>query len=141
MKKDYSEIRRQLSKYCNVNSLKAKHKEMKGNKATGIDKVSKKDYEKNLDYNVKKLIEDMKNFSYKPNGKTRNGYYKVGYKTNEKKSKLKKQKIKEYIKINIQTKSIDLIKGLNRILIGLYNYYGISFNFKWLEEINQFVVT
>ncbi len=72
--------------------------------------------------------------------KTRNGYYRVGYKTNEKKSKQKKRNIKEYIKINIQTKPIDIIKGLNKMLVGLYNYYGISFNFKWLVEIYEYTI-
>ena len=72
---DYSEIRRQLVKYKNVQSLmryinvdtlKSKHQELKGNKATGIDKVTKKEYEKNLDENLENLIAKMKTFSYKP---------------------------------------------------------------------------
>ena len=73
------------------------------------------------------------------NSKTRNGYYKVGYKTSEKKSKKKKQNIKEYIKLNRDTKAKDLIKGLNRKLVGYYNYYGISFN-DWIYEIYQYTL-
>ena len=69
------------------------------------------------------------------NATTRYGKYRVGYRTSEKKSKLKKQNIKEFIKINKDTKPKDLIKALNRKLIGYYNYYGISFNIIWLEEI------
>lgn len=72
------------------------------------------------------------------NSTTRNGGYKVGYKTSGKKSKAKKQKIKEFIKKNRDTKPKDLIKALNRILIGYYNYYGISFNFDWLNEIYKY---
>lgn len=73
------------------------------------------------------------------NSKTRNGYYKVGYKTSEKKSKKKKQNIKEYIKLNRNVKAKDLIKGLNRKLIGYYNYYGISFN-DWINEIYYYAL-
>lgn len=69
------------------------------------------------------------------NATTRYGKYRVGYRTSEKKSKLKKQNIKEFIKMNKDTKPKDLIKALNRKLIGYYNYYGISFNIIWLKEI------
>lgn len=75
------------------------------------------------------------------NSKTRNGYYMVGYRTSAKKSKLKKQNIKEYIKLNRDVKPKELIKHLNRILIGYYNYYGISFNMSWLQEIYYFTLT
>lgn len=72
---DYLEIRRQLFKYRNVQSLmqyinedtlKTKHLELSGNKATGIDKVTKREYEDNLNENISKLVDDMKKFSYKP---------------------------------------------------------------------------
>lgn len=75
------------------------------------------------------------------NDKTINGYYKVGYRTSENKSKQKKQNIKKYLKDNLYTKPKDLIKALNRVLTGLYNYYGISFNLKWLEEIYVYTLT
>lgn len=74
------------------------------------------------------------------NSKSRNGYYMVGYKTNKKKSRQKKQKIKEHIKLNRDAKPKDLIKQLNRILTGYYNYYGISFNTSWLKEIYQYTL-
>ena len=74
------------------------------------------------------------------NSSTRKGGYKVGYKTSEKKSKKKKQDIKEYLKLNRDTKAKDLIKGLNRKLIGYYNYYGISFN-DWIYEIYYYVLS
>lgn len=75
------------------------------------------------------------------NAKSRNGYYKVGYKTSEKKSKIKKQNIKEYLKLNRDVKPKEIIKHLNKVLIGYYNYYGISFNFHWLTEIYNYVKT
>lgn len=74
------------------------------------------------------------------NGKTRNGYYKVDYVTSKKKSKLKYKAILDFIKINITTKPEDLIKQLNKKLTGLYNYYGISGNFRWLSNIYNFVI-
>ena len=74
------------------------------------------------------------------NATTRYKQYRVGYRTCEKKSKLKKQNIKEFIKLNRDTKTKDLIKALNRKLIGYYNYYGISFNFDWLNKIYQFTL-
>lgn len=73
------------------------------------------------------------------NSSTRKGGYKVGYKTSEKKSKKKKQDIKEYLKLNRDTKAKDLIKGLNKKLIGYYNYYGISFN-DWVYEIYAYTL-
>ena len=75
------------------------------------------------------------------NATGRSGYYRVGYKTSDKKSKEKKKNIKEFIKINVKTETKDLIKALNRKLIGYYNYYGISFNFKWLMSIYWYTVS
>lgn len=69
------------------------------------------------------------------NATSRNNYYRVGYRTSQKKSKIKKQDVKKFIKENRDTKPKDLIKALNRKLIGYYNYYGISFNMDWLQEI------
>lgn len=72
------------------------------------------------------------------NAKSKSGGYRVGYKTNKKKSKEKKKKIKEYIQKNILKKPKAIIKGINRRLIGYDNYYGISFNYKWLKEIHDY---
>ena len=75
MEIDYVEIRRQLVKYRNVQSLmqyinvktlKTKHQELSGEKATGIDKVTKEEYESNLEENVENLVKKMKTFSYRP---------------------------------------------------------------------------
>lgn len=75
MEKEYSEIRKQLIKYGNVQSLMqyinkdtlmAKHKSLDGNKALGVDKVSKDMFNVNAEENIKELIVDMKKFRYKP---------------------------------------------------------------------------
>ena len=74
MENDYSEIRRQLIKYRNVQSLMqyinedtlmAKHKALNGNKAVGVDKVTKGIFDMNAEENIRKLYDDMKKFRYK----------------------------------------------------------------------------
>lgn len=74
------------------------------------------------------------------NGKTRNGYYKVDYCTSKKKSKLKFTTLLTYIKDNRMKKPRELIKQINKKLVGLYNYYGISGNYDWLLKLYNFVI-
>ena len=50
----------------NKENLKQSAKRIAGNKAIGIDKVTKQEYVANLDENVERLIEDMKKMAYKP---------------------------------------------------------------------------
>lgn len=50
----------------NKANLKESAKKMKGNKATGIDQVTKQEYMANIDENIDKLIKRMKRMSYKP---------------------------------------------------------------------------
>lgn len=56
-----------LASYINANSLKAIHRTMDKNKASGIDKVTKEEYEQNLEENLENLVKRMKNGSYRPN--------------------------------------------------------------------------
>lgn len=56
-----------LASYINVDSLSAIHKTMNKNKASGIDKVTKEEYERNLEENLESLVKRMKNGSYRPN--------------------------------------------------------------------------
>ena len=56
-----------LLQYINENTLRAIHKTMDKRKAYGIDKVTKEDYEKNLEENLANLVKRMKNGSYRPN--------------------------------------------------------------------------
>ena len=55
-----------LASYINVNSLRAIHRTMDKNKASGIDKVTKEEYEQNLEENLENLVKRMKNGSYRP---------------------------------------------------------------------------
>jgi len=50
----------------NESLLRECHKEMDGKKATGVDNVTKAEYEANLDGNLKDLVERLKRKSYKP---------------------------------------------------------------------------
>ena len=55
-----------LMQYINAVTLEKKHQEQPKDKAVGIDNVTKEMYEENLYENLRKLIEDMKKFSYRP---------------------------------------------------------------------------
>jgi len=55
-----------LMNRVNEESIKAEHRKQEGKKATGVDRVSKDEYGKQLDENVSDLIKRMKQFSYKP---------------------------------------------------------------------------
>ena len=54
----YHLINKELLKQC--------HKELDGNKAVGIENVSKKEYAENLNENIKDLVIRLKNKAYKP---------------------------------------------------------------------------
>lgn len=56
-----------LASYIDVELLKSIHKRMDKNKASGIDKVTKAEYEVDLDNNLKKLVARMKDGTYRPN--------------------------------------------------------------------------
>lgn len=50
----------------NEENLKQSIKKIAGNKAVGIDQVTKQDYMENLEENINKLITEMKKMAYKP---------------------------------------------------------------------------
>lgn len=73
------------------------------------------------------------------NGKTLKGKYRLMHRTSKKKLKLKKQIVKEWIKQHMHMKIPELIKKLNRKLVGHYAYYGISGNLQSLLNFNWFI--
>jgi len=82
---------------------------------------------------------DFLGFTHR-NGISRNGYYKLTHHTCSKKSKAKKQAIKKWIKEKVYIYPIAyLIKKLNVKLQGMFRYYGISDNMKWLKNIQNYV--
>lgn len=50
----------------NKETLKEQHDKQQNNKASGVDKVTKEQYNENLNSNLDNLLERMKKFSYKP---------------------------------------------------------------------------
>ena len=55
-----------LASAINKITLNAVNKKTDGKKAVGVDRVTKQDYQANLDDNLSKLIVQMKNESYRP---------------------------------------------------------------------------
>lgn len=55
-----------LAHLLDVEMLRKCHKELSGNKAVGIDEVTKAQYEENLAENLEKLHESLKMMTYKP---------------------------------------------------------------------------
>ncbi|MGB7604524.1 MAG: group II intron reverse transcriptase/maturase [Lutisporaceae bacterium] len=55
-----------LAHLINKESIKESHRELKARKATGIDDITKEEYEKNLTGNIDLLVDRMKKQAYKP---------------------------------------------------------------------------
>ena len=55
-----------LIHYVNKETLKEQHEKQRKGKSSGIDKVTKEEYGKNLDENINNLLQRMKKFSYRP---------------------------------------------------------------------------
>jgi hypothetical protein len=55
-----------LYHYINKEMLLKCHKQLLGNKATGIDDVTKQEYSKELNNNIENLVTKLRNHSYKP---------------------------------------------------------------------------
>ena len=55
-----------LAHLINVETLTESHKKMEGNKASGIDKMTKAEYATKLEENINNLVDRMKRQAYKP---------------------------------------------------------------------------
>lgn len=55
-----------LAFLINKESITKSHHKMKTGKATGVDEITKEEYEKNLEPNIDLLIDRMKKQAYKP---------------------------------------------------------------------------
>ena len=75
------------------------------------------------------------------NGKTLTGKYTVVHRTSKKKLKVKKQTVKDWLVANTHGKPSDVIKLLNRKLVGHYRYYGVSGNYEGLLKFYRFIVS
>ena len=65
-KENPKEVFTSIYHLINEELLKECHRELKGNKAIGIDGVSKEEYEENLEENIKQLAKELRNKTYKP---------------------------------------------------------------------------
>ncbi|HAN09693.1 MAG TPA: group II intron reverse transcriptase/maturase [Clostridiales bacterium] len=74
------------------------------------------------------------------NGKTRTGKYTVTHRSSSKKIKIKKTDIKEWIKENMHGEPAEVIKKINKKIVGHYAYYGISGNYQSLLNFYRFIV-
>lgn len=74
------------------------------------------------------------------NGRNRKGNYKLVHKTSKKKMKDKKQKVKKWIKENIQQPIVTIINKLNIKLQGHYRYYGISDNIRAMNNFRNYCI-
>jgi len=64
---EYPERKLQTIMHCvNENTLKKEHEKQIAGKATGVDRVTKEEYEENLKENLSGLMERMKTFRYHP---------------------------------------------------------------------------
>ena len=74
------------------------------------------------------------------NSKGRNGKYTLGHRITKKKKRQKKDKIKKFLKEHMHDNLEEAIKKLNRILVGMYNYYGINNMIRELYKIYNYTV-
>jgi hypothetical protein len=83
---------------------------------------------------------DFLGFTHR-NGKGRTGYYKLIHHTCQKKSKAKKEAIKAWLKVNVWRYNMyEVIRRLNTKLNGMFRYYGISDNSRWMNAIRYYVI-
>lgn len=74
MRRDISQLSKEnpnmvftsIGHLINKEMLKKCHETMQKDKATGIDGITKEEYGKHLEENLEKLVERLKNRSYKP---------------------------------------------------------------------------
>ena len=75
------------------------------------------------------------------NGVNRKGNYKLVHYTSGKKSKAKKQAVKEWLKEKARIYPIPyIIKKLNIKLQGTFRYYGISDNYEWMVKFRNYTI-
>ena len=73
------------------------------------------------------------------NDKTIGGKYRTNIITSRKKLKVKRANAKEWIKTHMHDPLAELLKSLNRKLIGHYNYYGINGNWESLVKFYKYI--
>jgi len=72
-------------------------------------------------------------------GKNMKGKDTVKLRTSGKKLKQKRQAVKEWLHKHMHVPVAELIKALNKKLVGHYNYYGVTHNTKKMRDFYQYV--
>jgi len=74
------------------------------------------------------------------NGKTRNGNYAIVHRTSKKKLRMKQQTVKQWLRWNMHRPVREIFRGLNRRLVGHYQYYGVNGNSKGIGKFYNYCV-
>jgi group II intron reverse transcriptase/maturase len=146
MAKEYEGIAEQAARhakvqtimhYVNKANLTAEHRQQESGKATGIDKVTKETYGKDLENNLDELLKRMKRFGYRPQTVKRTYIPKAGS------DKMRPLGIPSY--------EDKLVQGVMRkILDEIYRekFYDFSYGFREgkschqaIREVNQIIGT
>ncbi|GHS86268.1 group II intron reverse transcriptase/maturase [Synergistales bacterium] len=73
------------------------------------------------------------------NTHTLSGKYRVGVRTSKKKMKAKRAAVKEWLRSRLTKPISDTMKIVRVSLLGHYNYYGVSGNFKMIQKFWEYV--
>ena len=112
------------------------HRELDGSKAVGIDEVTKREYNENLESNIESLVDRLKRKAYKPQPSLRVYIPKSNGKMRPLGIACYEDKIVQ-LYCNKEQKLCKLMYMLNIKLIGHYRYYGISFNSRMISNYRQ----
>ena len=74
------------------------------------------------------------------NAKTRKGKYRMGVRTSQKKLKVKRQQVKEWLRTRLTKPVAETMQLVNLVLAGHYNYYGVNGNFRALADFGYYVM-
>ncbi|GHV47876.1 group II intron reverse transcriptase/maturase [Synergistales bacterium] len=73
------------------------------------------------------------------NTHTLSGKYRVGVRTSKKKLKAKRATVKEWLRSRLTKPISDTMKIVRVSLLGHYNYYGVSGNYRMLQKFYEYV--
>ncbi|GHV40624.1 hypothetical protein FACS1894187_21720 [Synergistales bacterium] len=73
------------------------------------------------------------------NAQTRSGKYCASVRTSKKKLKAKRAAVKEWLRSRLTKPISDTMKIVRVSLLGHYNYYGVSGNFKMIQKFCEYV--
>lgn len=74
------------------------------------------------------------------NAKSREGRYRLGIRTSEKKLKAKRQAVREWLWTRMRRPVAETLRTLNRKLAGHYNYYGVNGNARCLCKFRRYAM-